>query len=237
MAVLLLFSVANSPRCVPLACRAHPGLIPSVFRAPASLYHLQILDKLLSPTSSTQALGLGAEDLRINITIYLLRHGLYPLLARALGSIVRRIYLIVSRFLIHSLIACRRERVAINSTYGSSPHPPSQNFWDVASRLVLRSIHFAYPTPLNPPSPPQSTSSSFFDPIFCQHTAPCCFCTVPVNFSTGFRSRSRGKSAPPRKHEHLCSSEIYHASFCVPRDPIAPFSGSDEYSSSRCPGA
>jgi hypothetical protein len=214
-----------------------PRLIPYVFRAPASLHHLQILDKLLSPTSSTQALGPGAEYLRINITIYLLRHDLYPLLARALGSIVRRIYLIVSRFLINPLIACRRKRVAINSTYGSSPHPPSQNFWDVASRLVLRSIHFADPTHFNPPSPPQSTSSSLFDPIFCQHTAPCCFCTVPVNFSSGFRPRSRGKSAPPCKLDHFCSSEIYHASSRISRDPFAPFSGSNEYSSSRCPGA
>lgn len=58
-------------------------------RAPASLDHLQILDKFLSPTSSAQALGARAEDLRINISNYLLRHRLYPLLAKALGNIVR----------------------------------------------------------------------------------------------------------------------------------------------------
>ncbi|KAI0284136.1 HECT-domain-containing protein [Russula brevipes] len=69
IAVLLLFSVANSPR------------------APASLHHLQILDKLLSPTSSSQALGADAEDLRFNISSYLQRHELYPLLAKALGNI------------------------------------------------------------------------------------------------------------------------------------------------------
>ncbi|KAI9509462.1 HECT-domain-containing protein [Russula earlei] len=69
MAVLLLLSVANSPQ------------------APASSNHLLILDKLLSPKSNAQALGAHAEDLRINITGYLLRHGLYPLLGKALGNI------------------------------------------------------------------------------------------------------------------------------------------------------
>ena len=64
------------------------GLIPYSFRAPASLYHLRILDKLLSPTPSAQALGPRAQDLR-TISIYLLRHDLYSLLAKALGSIVR----------------------------------------------------------------------------------------------------------------------------------------------------
>lgn len=73
-----------------LAGRVHRGLIPYSFRAPASLHHLQILDKLLSPTSSARALGPRAEDLRINISIYLLRHDLYPLLAKAVGTIVRQ---------------------------------------------------------------------------------------------------------------------------------------------------
>ena len=73
-----------------LAGRVHRGLIPYSFRHPASLHHLQILDKLLSPTSSARALGPRAEDLRINISIYLLRRDLYPLLAKALGSIVRQ---------------------------------------------------------------------------------------------------------------------------------------------------
>jgi len=35
-------------------------------------------------------MGARAEDLRINIATYLLRHNLYPLLAKALGNIVRR---------------------------------------------------------------------------------------------------------------------------------------------------
>ena len=66
------------------------GSDPDLFRAPASLHHLRILDVLLSPTASAQAMGARAEDLRINISIYLLRHDLYPLFAKALGNIVRR---------------------------------------------------------------------------------------------------------------------------------------------------
>jgi hypothetical protein len=69
--------------------RVHPHFDPYSIRAPASLDHLQILDKFLSPTSSTQALGARAEDLRINISKYLLRHRFYSLLAKALGNIVR----------------------------------------------------------------------------------------------------------------------------------------------------
>jgi hypothetical protein len=44
--------------------------------------------------SSAQALGARAEDLRINVSNYLLRHQLYPLLAKALGNIVRKGYLL-----------------------------------------------------------------------------------------------------------------------------------------------
>ena len=90
MARLLLFSVANSPRCVPSSLPRVTLFDPDLCRTPASLYHLRILDMLLSPTASAQAMGARAEDLRINISTYLLRHGLYPLLAKALGNIVRR---------------------------------------------------------------------------------------------------------------------------------------------------
>ncbi|KAH9979885.1 hypothetical protein BGW80DRAFT_1271015 [Lactifluus volemus] len=69
IAILLLRSVANSPQ------------------APASHYHLRVLDKLLSPTSSAQALGPRADDLRMDISSYLLHLELYPLLAEALKNI------------------------------------------------------------------------------------------------------------------------------------------------------
>ena len=71
------------------AYRVHSHPDPYSIRAPASLNHLRILDKFLSPTSSAQALGARAEDLRIDISNYLLQHRFYPLLARALGNIVR----------------------------------------------------------------------------------------------------------------------------------------------------
>ncbi|KAI0295669.1 hypothetical protein B0F90DRAFT_1811438 [Multifurca ochricompacta] len=75
MALLLLRSVAYSPR------------------APASQNHLRVLDTVLSPTSSAQALGRSSEDLRINISNFLLRRGFYPLLSKALGNIVRQDHL------------------------------------------------------------------------------------------------------------------------------------------------
>ena len=99
IAVLLLNSVAYSPQCVLiLLSRALPS-DPIPFRGPASLYHLQILDKLLSPTSSAQALGPLAGDLRVDISSYLLRHGLYPLLAEAFKNIVRPSHLPLDYFL------------------------------------------------------------------------------------------------------------------------------------------
>jgi hypothetical protein len=74
---------------------------PYRFRGPASQHHLRLLDKLLSPTSSVQAMGQRAEDLRIDISSYLLRHELYPLLAKALENIVRRDHLPLNPFLMH----------------------------------------------------------------------------------------------------------------------------------------
>ena len=76
------------------AYRVHSHSDPYSIRAPASLNHLRILDKFLSPTSGAQVLGARAEDLRIDISNYLLHHRLYPLLARSLGNIVRRDYLL-----------------------------------------------------------------------------------------------------------------------------------------------
>ena len=67
---------------------------PYSSRAPASPHHLRILDKLLSPTSGAQVLGPRADDLRINISSYLLRHELYPLLGEALQNIVRQDHLL-----------------------------------------------------------------------------------------------------------------------------------------------
>lgn len=94
IAVLLLRSVANSPQCVPRPL-SHAYLSdPYSFRAPASSHHLRILDKLLSPTSGAQVLGPRADDLRINISSYLLRHELYPLLGEALQNIVRQDHLL-----------------------------------------------------------------------------------------------------------------------------------------------
>ncbi|KAI9443566.1 HECT-domain-containing protein [Lactarius indigo] len=69
LSILLLRSVANSPR------------------ATASSNHLRVLDSLLSPTSSARSLGERSEDLCTNITLYVSRRGLYPLLAKALNDI------------------------------------------------------------------------------------------------------------------------------------------------------
>jgi hypothetical protein len=88
------FSPSRTRHGASFAYRVHSHSDPHLIRAPASLNHLRILDKFLSPTSSAQALGARAEDLRINISNYLLRHRLYPLLAKALGNIVRRDYLL-----------------------------------------------------------------------------------------------------------------------------------------------
>ncbi len=78
-----------------LAYRIHSRSDPYLISAPPSLNHLRILDKYLSPTSSTQALGARAEDLRINISNHLLRYQLYPSLAKALRNIVRLDYLLL----------------------------------------------------------------------------------------------------------------------------------------------
>ncbi|KAH8977914.1 HECT-domain-containing protein [Lactarius hatsudake] len=70
LSILLLRSVANSPRyCHRL------------------IQHLRVLDSLLSPTSSARSLGERSEDLCTNITLYVMRRGLYPLLAKALNDI------------------------------------------------------------------------------------------------------------------------------------------------------
>ncbi|KAH9054061.1 HECT-domain-containing protein [Lactarius deliciosus] len=69
LSILLLRSVANSPR------------------ATVSSNHLRVLDSLLSPSSSARSLGERSEDLRTNITLYVTRRGLYPLLAKALNDI------------------------------------------------------------------------------------------------------------------------------------------------------
>ena len=89
ISVLLLRSVANSPRYAPhpLVSRTSPN--PDLPSAAASPNHLRILDALLSPTSSARLLGERSEDLRINMTHYVVQRGLYPLLAKALGDIVR----------------------------------------------------------------------------------------------------------------------------------------------------
>ena len=89
ISVRLLRSVANSPRYVPqrLVSCVPPYLDPP--SAAASSNHLRILDSLLSPTSSARSLGERSDDLRTNITLYVMQRGLYPLLAKALGDIVR----------------------------------------------------------------------------------------------------------------------------------------------------
>jgi hypothetical protein len=57
--------------------------------AAASSNHLRILDALLPPTSSVRSLGERSEDLRTSITLCVMQRGFYPLLAKALGDIVR----------------------------------------------------------------------------------------------------------------------------------------------------
>jgi hypothetical protein len=87
--VFLLRSVANSPRYAPRRLVSCASPYPDSPSAAASSNHLRILDALLSPTSSARTLGERSEDLRINITLYVMQRGLYPLLAKALGDIVR----------------------------------------------------------------------------------------------------------------------------------------------------
>jgi hypothetical protein len=62
---------------------------PNSPSATASSNHLRVLDALLSPASSARTLGERSEDLRTDLTLYVTRRGLYPLLAKALRDIVR----------------------------------------------------------------------------------------------------------------------------------------------------
>jgi hypothetical protein len=59
---------------------------------------------------------------------------------------------LVNQLLIDAHIARRRERVAINPASGSASHPPSEDLWAVALRLILRSVHVALPAHLDPSS-------------------------------------------------------------------------------------
>ena len=89
IAVRLLRSVANSPRYVSQRLVSCVPPYPDLPSAAASSNHLRIFDSLLSPTSSARSLGERSDDLRTNITLYVMQRGLYPLLAKALGDIVR----------------------------------------------------------------------------------------------------------------------------------------------------
>ena len=89
LSIFLLRSVANSPQYVPhrlVSCAPFHPISPS---AAASLNHLRVLDALLSPASSARSLGERSEDLRTDLTLYVMQRGFYPLLAKALRDIVR----------------------------------------------------------------------------------------------------------------------------------------------------
>lgn len=154
MAVLLLLSVANSPRCVSrplIVCTPIPIHIQL-----GLLLHLITFESLINFCHLRQVRRHWARAPKICGSIFptiFYSTGFIPYWQELWGILCVEI-ISCEPAPDYAHIARRRKRLALNSASGPPSHLSSENLRVVAFRHILRSIHLALPVHLDPSSPP-----------------------------------------------------------------------------------